>query len=97
MDYNLPAAEEKFAMIARSMGEAVEGLPPGLAGSLAVESVSRLCSDIGIPQSLAELDIPRSDIPTLVEGALKVTRPVENNPRFMGANEAQVIYERAFG
>ncbi|MEW6531447.1 MAG: iron-containing alcohol dehydrogenase [Thermodesulfobacteriota bacterium] len=97
MDFNLPAAEEKFAMIARSMGEAVEGLPPGLAGSLAVESVARLCSDIGIPHSLAELDIPRSDVPTLVEGALKVTRPVENNPRFMGAKEAEVIYERAFG
>ncbi|MBM4327085.1 MAG: iron-containing alcohol dehydrogenase [Deltaproteobacteria bacterium] len=97
MKFNLPAAEEKFAMIARSMGEAVEGLPPGLAGSLAVEAVARLSRDIGIPHSLNELDIPRSDIPILVEGALKVTRPVENNPRFMGAKEAEAIFERAFG
>jgi alcohol dehydrogenase len=62
-----------------------------------VEEVFALCRDIGIPHSLLQLEIPESDIPMLVEGALKVTRPVENNPRRLGVEEATAIYHMAFG
>jgi alcohol dehydrogenase class IV len=96
MEFNLPAAEKHFAMIAAAMGEPVEGLPLRRAAEQAVESVFMLCSDIGIPSSLADAGVPRSDIPMLVEAALKVTRPVENNPRKLGEEEAQTIYEMAF-
>jgi len=97
MKFNLPAAERTFALIARSMGEAVEGIPVRRAAELAVESVTTLCEDIGIPCSMSDLGIPRADIPVLVEGALKVTRPVENNPRTLGEEEARQIYVQAFG
>jgi len=97
MEFNLPAAPEQFAMIARSMGEPIDGVPARTAGALAVDAVAALCEDIGIPSSLSELGIPRSDIPNLVEGALKVTRPIENNPRLVGPDEAEAIYEQAFG
>jgi alcohol dehydrogenase len=63
---------------------------------VAVQAVKALCQDIEIPASLSELGVPRSDIPMLVEGALKVTRPVENNPRYLGPDEAQRVYEAAF-
>ncbi|AFM25598.1 iron-containing alcohol dehydrogenase [Desulfomonile tiedjei] len=96
MEFNLPAAEKHFAMIASAIGEPVEGLPLRRAAEQAVESVFMLCSDIGIPSSLADAGVPRSDIPMLVEAALKVTRPVENNPRKLGEEEAQTIYEMAF-
>jgi alcohol dehydrogenase len=97
MDFNLPAAQTHFAMIARAMEEPVEGLPAWRAADSAVEAVQTLSWDIGVPSSLSALGIPRSDIPMLAEGALKVTRPVENNPRTLGLEEAQKIYERAFG
>jgi len=96
MEFNLPAAPEQFAMIARSMAEPIDGVPARTAGAMAVEAVATLCEDIGIPPSLSDLGIPRSDIPNLVEGALKVTRPVENNPRRLGPEEAESIYELAF-
>jgi alcohol dehydrogenase class IV len=96
MEFNLPAAEREFALIAESMGQATAGLPKAAAGAMAVEEVRALCRDINIPQSLAQLDIPQSDVPRLIEGALKVTRPVENNPRLLGEREAQEIYNRAF-
>lgn len=96
MDFNLPACEHRMAMVAREFGGAVEGLSPRGAGEVAVLAVRTLCKDIGIPMSLAELGVPKSDIPMLVEGALKVTRPVENNPRFLGPDEAQRVYEAAF-
>lgn len=97
MQFNLPAAERALALVAQGLGEPVEGLPPRLAAASAVESVRCLCSDIGIPSVLSDLGIPRADIPMLIEGALTVTRPVENNPRQLGQREAQWIYEQAFG
>jgi len=96
MEFNLPAAENSLAMIAKSMGEPVEGVPARQAAEAAVWAVRTLCMDIGIPSALSDLGIPRADIPMLVEGALKVTRPVENNPRFLGKVEATRIYEQAF-
>ena len=96
MEFNLAAAERPLAMIAQSMGEPVSGLPLRKAAATAVEAVSTLCRDIGIPNCLSEIGVPRADIPMLVEGALKVTRPVENNPRTLGKEDAIQVYERAF-
>jgi alcohol dehydrogenase class IV len=96
MEFNLPAAERPLALIAESMGECVAGLSPRTAAAAAVEAVRTLCDDIGIPSDLSEIGVPRADIPLLVEGALKVTRPVENNPRILGKEEAAAIYEMAF-
>jgi alcohol dehydrogenase len=96
MAFNLPAAERPLGLIAVSMGECVAGLSQRQAAAMAVEAVGTLCRDIGIPSDLAEIGVPRADIPVLVEGALKVTRPVENNPRTLGTSEATLIYERAF-
>ena len=97
MEFNLPAAQEALALVSKSMGESIEGLAPRWAAQAAVDAVRTLASDIGVPLSLSELGIPRADIPMLVEGALKVTRPVENNPRNLGPEEAEAIYEAAFG
>jgi alcohol dehydrogenase len=96
MEFNLPAAERPLALIARSMGEPVEGLPARRAADVAVDAVAMLRNDIGIPCFFSDLDVPRSDIPALIEDALKVTRPVENNPRFLGRDEARMIYEQVF-
>lgn len=96
MEFNLPAAERHLSLIARSLGEPVEGLPLRRAAAAAVDAVRTLASDIGIPAVLSELGVPKSDIPMLVESAMKVTRPVENNPRSLSVEAAQGIYERAF-
>jgi alcohol dehydrogenase len=96
MEFNIPAAEREFALIAESMGQATAGIPRAAAAAMAAEEVRALCRDIDIPQSLTELEIAPSDIPRLVQGALTVTRPVENNPRPLGEREAREIYERAF-
>ncbi|MFH0824078.1 MAG: iron-containing alcohol dehydrogenase [Pseudomonadota bacterium] len=96
MEFNLPAAETAYALTAGAMGASTQSMTPRDAGAMAVEAVRDLCDDIGIPASLSDLDVPVSDIPLLVEGALKVTRPVENNPRTLTSQDAEWIYERAF-
>lgn len=97
MEFNRPAAERAMHLVAQSFGEPVNGLPVAKAAAAAVEAVGILCGDIGIPSSLSQVGVPRADIPILIEAALKVTRPVENNPRLLGEPEARAIYERAFG
>lgn len=97
MEFNRPAAERAMSHIAESMGERVHGVSVAKAAVAAVEAVGALCKDIGIPSSLSQVGVPRADIPILIEAALKVTRPVENNPRLLGETEARDIYERAFG
>ncbi|MDQ7785317.1 MAG: iron-containing alcohol dehydrogenase [Desulfomonilaceae bacterium] len=97
MEFNLPAAERSFGLIAQSMGEPVEGLSTRLAAAYAVDAVTSLCRDIGIPSDLSAIGVPRADMDTMIQSALKVTRPVENNPRHLGESEARWIYEQAFG
>lgn len=97
MEFNRPASERSMALVAESLGEAVRGETLATAATAAVEAVGSLCEDIGIPSSLSQVGVPRADIPLLIEAALQVTRPVENNPRFLGESEARDIYERAFG
>ena len=97
MEFNLPSCGASYALLARSMGPQFALMTPDEAAASAVESLQELALAIGIPRTLGELNIPRSDIPAMVESALTVRRPIENNPRALGKEEATSIYERAFG
>jgi alcohol dehydrogenase class IV len=92
MEYNALSLPEKFGKIAEAMGEKAEGLPPRRAALLAVESVKRLARDVQVPLRLGDLGIPESAFPGMAEEALKVTRPLENNPRPVSFEEAVQIY-----
>lgn len=95
MAYTLSGSLEKFARI----GESLEG-PSG--GSLrekaarSVDAVRRLSADIGIPGHLRALGIPEDAIPGMAEAAMKVARPLANNPRPLDAVQAAEIYGQAF-
>ncbi len=57
MEFNLPAAEEKFAEIAMTLGEDTEGLPLNRAAKLAPAAVRELLTDIGIPLTYEKMGI----------------------------------------
>ena len=87
---------EKFARIAELLGEKVKELSVKEAAVLAVETVKQLAKDIGIPQRLSDLGIPETAIPGMAEEAMKVARPLENNPRPFSLEEAVRIYHSVF-
>jgi alcohol dehydrogenase len=95
MDFNLPAALEKFAIIAEVMGEATEGLPQREAAYLALDAVEALIEDCGIEAGLSDFDIAEEDFPGLAKVAMTVTRPLENNPRKITLEDAIGIYRQA--
>lgn len=96
MDFNVPSAQEKFAVIAEIMGESTEGLPLREAAYLAVDAVESLIEDCGIFTTLRELGVPEEDFPELARIALTVLRPLENNPRKVTFEEAVEIYRAAY-
>jgi len=96
MEFNAFSSVKKFAEIAELLGEKVKELSVKEAAVLAVETVKQLAKDIGIPQRLSDLGIPETAIPGMAEEAIKVARPLENNPRPVSLEEAIRIYHSIF-
>ncbi len=96
MEYNVPAAMERFARLAEALGVCCEGLSLRDCALEAVDAVFQLSSDIGIPENLGSLDIPEDSLEEMAEGSLKVARPMANNPKPVQFEDALEIYRNAF-
>ena len=96
MNFNLPGALEKFAVIAEVMGVPTEGLSLNEAAGQAVGAVEDLIDDCGIYDTLETLGIPEEDFPKLADTAMTVARPLANNPRTVTPQDAIEIYSDAY-
>jgi len=96
LEYNYPGNIDKFCEIALAMDEEGNGFSGRVMAARAVKAVVDLSGDIGIPQTLKELSIPEEVIPEMAEAAMKVERPILNNPRPMTVKTAEDIYRKAF-
>jgi alcohol dehydrogenase len=96
MRYNAPASAEKFTMVAQALGVQTYGLSPREACELAAEAVFRLADDIGMPHNICELNVPETALQEMAEGAMKVARPMENNPRPIDVDTALALYQTAY-
>jgi len=97
VDYNIIGNPQKFAKISAVMGYDGTCLSEREAARTAVTAIRQLNTDIGIPDSLARLNIPADKIPEMARIALTVTRPVENNPRRPSLDDVMAIYHTASG
>jgi alcohol dehydrogenase len=95
MEYNLSAAPERYAEVARALGVPASG-DAFQTARRGVERVRQLAAECGVDQSLSTLGIPEHEIPSLVEGALRVSRLLKNNPREVTAPAAESIYRAAW-
>ena len=95
MEYNLIGDLQKFANIARAMGEVTEMLSLREQAELASKAVFSLSRDIGIPQKLSEFGVKKEDIPGLAEASVQVTRLMDNNPKKLTLEEVQECLYKA--
>ena len=79
-----------------AMNEGRDGPSSRKKASSASQAVFDLAGDIGIPHTLKELNVPENSIPQMAKEAMKVERPIKNNPRPMTAQIAEEIYRGAF-
>jgi alcohol dehydrogenase class IV len=96
LEYNFPGDLDKFGMITIAMGEGDEFSTDRETAASVADNVFQLSADIGIPQSLKDLNIPEEKIPEMAEGAMKVAVPMANNPRPMTISVVESIYSEAF-
>jgi len=94
MEYNFVADIDKFAAIAKAMGEPTDSLSKRDAAGKSVEAVRKLNADLNIP-TLREIGAKESDIDELAKRS-SVNVSIESNPRKAGAAEFKAIFEEAF-
>ncbi|HJV34688.1 iron-containing alcohol dehydrogenase [Geomonas sp.] len=69
--YNLIACPERFATIAKALGENVDGLSVTEAGQKAIDRIRSLSASIGIPTGLKALNVKEEDLKVMAENAKK--------------------------
>ena len=95
VQFNLPAAPERYAEIALALGvePGASALETAQRGVERIRELSRKC---GIPAGLSQLGIPAEAIPRMAQAAMQVTRILRNNLREVTAADAEAIYRAAF-
>lgn len=94
MEYNLPAATEKYIEIARIFGENVDGLAPDDAAAKAVAAVRKLLVDIGLSEGLDAWKVTEKALPKIAEEAVK-SGNVPVNPRLTKVDDLIAIARNA--
>lgn len=92
MRFNSVGNEGKFRDMAVAMGLDVSLLTDEQAANSLIDSLFALNRDLQIPADLKRWNITEADLETLVEGAAKVTRLLDNNPRPMSNDDIRAIY-----
>jgi alcohol dehydrogenase class IV len=95
LEFNLPAAVQRYADIARALGVTGEGTAADVAqrGVEFLRALNVLC---GIPAHIAMLGVPDSAIDRMAQSALTVQRLLLQNPRVVTLDDARDIYRRAY-
>lgn len=95
MEFNLPAATEKYRKIAEAMGCCTKGMNSDEAALTAVNAVKELSLKIGIPQKLNEIGVKEEDLEKLAQSAFAdVCTP--GNPREVSIENLLALYKKAY-
>ncbi len=92
LKFNAPATGERYREIARAMGvKNVDAMTQEEYRAAAIEAVSKLSTDVGIPTKLSELGVKAEDIDFLAASAL-ADACTPGNPRDVTKDEIAEIY-----
>ncbi|HEU0257378.1 MAG TPA: iron-containing alcohol dehydrogenase [Microbacteriaceae bacterium] len=94
IDFNIPAAPERFARIAAALGEEVAGLAPAKAALRASAAVHRLAEETGVPRHLSDVGVGADAIPALARDAL-TQADLPGNPREVTLADLTDLYTKA--
>jgi alcohol dehydrogenase class IV len=94
MAFNATAARERFASVARALGEDVDGCSIADAAGRAVSAVASLADEIGIPNTLSSHGLRERHVLEVVDEAMKSGNVVVN-PRQTSREQLAEILRRA--
>ena len=94
IEFNMPAAPERFEHIATAMGLDLRGMTSGQKKSTLLNHIRELKKATGIVRTLNELGVGRGDVNFLTDHALKDPCMV-TNPRKVSPRDIEVVYEES--
>jgi alcohol dehydrogenase class IV len=94
MRFNFSARPDRFASVARALGEQVDECSELAAAERAVEAVAHLANSIGIPAGLSAFGLTPQQVPEVVNEAMK-SGNVAVNPRETNREQLAEILLRA--
>lgn len=92
--FNLISNPDKFAAIAETLGENIAGLSIRDAADVAIESITQLSLDVGIPTGLGKLGVKEEDLQIMAENAMKDATSL-TNPRIAKLEDIIHIFKEA--
>lgn len=95
MEFNMPAAKEKYCEIAKAMGVDITGMSVDEGAMAAVNAVKELSIKLGIPQTLREIGIPESALPMLANDAINDVC-TGGNPREITEADILELYKKVY-
>jgi alcohol dehydrogenase len=101
MEFNLPVRVIEMTRVATELGAlgsrgGDRAVATEQTARIGIDAVAGLLAATGIPASLQELGLERSDVAEVVTLSLMATRLVENNPRKLTTEACSRIVEAAF-
>lgn len=94
IDFNYAAAEDKFKIIADTVGIDTRGMNRNQIKQRLMHDVQTLKREVGLTQRLKETGVSSSDIPMLSRQAMK-DPCILTNPRKSNKRDVEVVYEEA--
>ena len=94
-EFNLMANPERFAAVARAMGENIHGLTTLEASSKAIEAIKQLNRDLGIPERLRDIGVTEDKIPEMARLAFEANYN-RWNPRYTTTDDFVSLFKKAF-
>lgn len=95
MKFNRASCAEKFKVIAEAMGENVEGKSVREASLIAVDTIRSIFLDTGLPVSLKEVGVDKSNFRKMAEDAME-SKTTALNPRKPTVEQLVEIYEKIY-
>lgn len=96
MEFNRRHCEPELAEIGKAMGLDLGARTVAEAAGATIDAVESLFASIGIPKTIADLGIVKSQLPTVAEQAMGSARLIKNNPRPIELATMATLVEAAF-
>jgi len=94
-EFNLIANPKKFARVAMAMGENIQGLTELEAAYKAIDAITRLCRDLGIPEKLREIKASENKLPEMAKLCVEANYN-RWNPRHSTYDDFLNLFKKAF-
>ncbi|MBE6675162.1 MAG: lactaldehyde reductase [Ruminococcaceae bacterium] len=95
MEFNMPSSIVKYGRIAKAMGVDTTGMTDEEAAAAAVNAVKQLSIDLGIPQTLREIGIPKDALPQLANDAFNDVC-TGGNPQPITEDDILALYNKVY-